>query len=1043
MSDSPKRTKLSRPIKLLIWSAAVVLTYTIVGFLVVPAIIKSQMLKRLPPIVFRQVAVQKVAVNPFTLALTVRGLSMTESNGEAFAGFEQLHVQFQAMLSLSRHAWVFQDVTLTNLSAHIVRRKDGGFNFDNILQGAPAAAHPAAPAPPQPLPAVIVESLRVDGVDVLVDDLTPEVPFHDKLDPINLQVAGFTTRTNISSPFSLSVTTDAGESIAVSGNVTVQPLQTSGRVKLSGLDLKRYAPYLAAFTSAEVLDGKLDAGADYAAALGPKGLDATVTNGTALLSALRVKAPDTGETVVSIPSLSVDLAGANLANQTVRINSIKSAGGALLVRQNRDGTINLLALLKNPPASAATPAAPAAVPWTAQVDEIAFDSYTVEAEDQTPAHPVKIGVTDLAFKINGFSTASNAPISTTLSMRLNGQGSLAISGKGTAIPPGGDIQLDLAGLDLPPFQPYLAGKVNLALTAGRLDVHGRARYTPGGGGPLASFTGEVAVTNLATADSAHFRDLVKFASLAVKGIDAAFLPDKLHVGEIDLAGLSATIILDTNRQPNVLSIIPPQPKVPAAPASAPAASPAMPVSLDALVLENASLHFIDQSIEPNCAFDVLDFGGAIKGLSLTGQGPATVDLQGKVDQFSSFSVTGTVNPADASLNLAVSMKNFELTPFTPYMERYGGYPLNKGKLLLDLQYAIAQRKLAASNKVVIADLTLGQKNTSPDAVHLPIKLGIALLKDRGGKIDLDVPVSGSLDDPNFKIGPIVWKVIRNLLEKAATSPFTLLGKVLGGGGEELSYVEFPPGTATIADAEEGKVQKLAKALYERPALNLQIAGSADSLSDRPMLARAHLERRVKAERARELTAAGQPAEAVDSMIIDPADYARLLQVLYQRTFPTNTAAVPASTNTASAASPAAPTLVYVPPDEGGAPAEAHPFAKGGERLMNPGASSAPKTPRAGVQQAQASKAGPTPSAASPAGGLPPGAPDVAQMEQRLIEQITVTDDEMRELMQARAKAVQKALLDSGKVEPGRLFILAPKPVDTAAKGEARANLSLE
>src|ERR1700722_16750116 len=946
MSDAPKKRKLPRKTKVALWIAGLLLGYTLVGFFLMPAIIKSQLLKRLPALTHRQAAIRQVTLNPFNFALTLRGLSLTESNGAAFAGWDEFHVQFQAMSSLSHRAWVFRDVTLTHPFAHVIRRKDGSFNFDNLAET--NATTTSAPA--SALPSMLVQNLRVLGADLEADDLTGATTFRDKIAPIDLQLSNFTTLSNTASPFAFAAVTDAGEKFEASGQITLQPLQSSGSIKISAVDLKRYGPYAAAFTTAQVTDGKVDVAAKYHFALDPHGPDATVTNGAVQLTNFRVKSPDTGETVVSIPSLAVNLEEASLARSAVHVSSIKSSGGSLLVRQNHDGTINLLTLISHP-SSAGTP---------------------------------------------------------------------------------------------PPLAPYLPSEVRLALSKGQLSIHARAQGALGTDGPACTFSGDVSFTNVATADLRHDRDMVKFDALTVKGIKASYPAIKLQIEEVALAGLKANVVIYTNQQINLATIYSNSaPKAAAAPAAS-SAPPAL-IDLGTLVIDKASFHYVDESIEPRAAFDVQELSGTIKGLSSHAPGPATVELRGDVDAFSPYSISGSIDPLakDISLNLALSIKNVDLTSLTPYMEKYGGYPLNKGKVLMQLKYDLARRKLAASNKVIIADLTLGAKNNSPAATHLPVKLGVALLKDREGKIDLEVPLSGSLDDPNFRIGPLIMQVVENLLAKAATSPFTLLGRALGGGGEELSSVDFAPGEAVVAPSEKSKLAKLAKALYERPALTLQIAGACAPAVDGPFLARQHLQRRINKIRADEEAAAGKPVQSVESIKLAPTDYARLLKKLYKRTFrksPANQATSAASNiSTLDATAPSSTVAKLA----NGAPApEASRqvggnYEKGGEKLMQHEAD----------QRAPLLAPTPAPAALAPAPLPTPlvanSAPDLAQMEQRLISEIYVTDDELPDLEQMRARAVQSALLESGQIKPERVFVLAPKPIDAAAPGEARANFSLE
>jgi hypothetical protein len=232
-------------------------------------------------------------------------------------------------------------------------------------------------------------------------------------------------------------------------------------------------------------------------------------------------------------------------------------------------------------------------------------------------------------------------------------------------------------------------------------------------------------------------------------------------------------------------------------------------------LSNAALRFEDASIEPHCQFGVQQFSGTIKGLSSDAAATAEVDFAGRVDEQSPFTITGKGNPLsqDLALSLTLSNRNMQLTPFTPYMEKFGGHSLNRGRLSLNLHYDLQGKELKAQNQVQIEQLMLGPRNDSPDATKLPVKLAVALLKDRNGRIDRDVPVAGRLDDPQFRVGPVILKVVVNLIAKVATSPFKLLGALVGGG-EELSFVEFEPGEVGWLEGETNKLAKLTKALDE-------------------------------------------------------------------------------------------------------------------------------------------------------------------------------------------------------------------------------------
>jgi len=348
-------------------------------------------------------------------------------------------------------------------------------------------------------------------------------------------------------------------------------------------------------------------------------------------------------------------------------------------------------------------------------------------------------------------------------------------------------------------------------------------------------------------------------------------------------------------------------------------------------------------------------------------------------------------------------KNIDLIPISPYMGKYAGFPVQKGKLHLDLHWRLSSQELKAENKIVVDRLTLGQHTKSPTATKLPVKLALALLTDRHGKIDLDVPLSGRLDDPKFSVWPIVGQVVMNLLAKAATSPFTLLSKLVGGGAEDLGFIDFVPGSADLDQAGLGKIQKLAKALYERPALAVEIAPAVDPLADRDALARAKLLETLKNRQLKQLTATNQPALAAGTLTDEARQ--RLLTALYIETFGpvTNAAAGPGANPTGAPGAP--PVGVKLNFTWGTQTNAALAIAQG-----------------------------------------PAGVPSLAVMEAALLPKMNVTDNELRQLLKDRAGRVQTALLQQPEPPaPDHLFLTNPAlpPPDPANPVPPRVNFTLQ
>jgi hypothetical protein len=309
---------------------------------------------------------------------------------------------------------------------------------------------------------------------------------------------------------------------------------------------------------------------------------------------------------------------------------------------------------------------------------------------------------------------------------------------------------------------------------------------------------------------------------------------------------------------------------------------ALPVEVGVVKLVDSQLRFDDLSLQPSFGAAIAQLNGTVRGLSGREDARAEVKLDGRVDRYAPVAITGQVNYFAANTYTALRMKfdNMELTSFSPYSGKFAGYKIDKGKLSVDLNYLIQNRKLDAKHRVVINQIQLGEKVDSPDAVSLPVKLAIALLKDRNGVIDLDLPVSGTLDDPKFRIGPIVWKIVVNLFTKIVTAPFALLGSLFGGG-DEIQYIDFAPGSATLAPAAAERLASLRKGLAERPALNLEVPLVALPDVDRAALFEARWNDRLRAAAAAQGGGAAQQEGWFDALRADRKRYRKFLEACYR------------------------------------------------------------------------------------------------------------------------------------------------------------------
>ncbi|MGE5752845.1 MAG: DUF748 domain-containing protein, partial [Deltaproteobacteria bacterium] len=511
-------------------------------------------------------------------------------------------------------------------------------------------------------------------------------------------------------------------------------------------------------------------------------------------------------------------------------------------------------------------------------------------------YPLEITAEDI-------STEKNSKGKLSLKATVNKAGKIAIGGTIGVKPVSADLNLDIRAIGLVPFQPFIANLMNISLTSGNASARGKLTLAEQGESFRTMYTGAIFVTKLATVDKATSEDFLKWDSLHLDGIRLGTSPlgsrffgriDSVSIRQVALTDFYSRVIVTPEGRLNLQGIVKKEGQAPAggtaetasdntAAATPPEpAGPPTPVSIETVSFQGGHINFTDHFIKPNYSANLLEVGGRVSGLSSEEMKMADVDLRGRLENYAPLEITGKINPLrnDLFVDLKIDFKDMDLSPLTPYSGRYAGYTIEKGKLTLSLKYLIVKRKLEATNNVFLDQFTFGDAVESPQATKLPVRLAVALLKNRKGEINLDMPLSGSLDDPQFSVWRVVIKIIVNLLVKAATSPFALLGAIFGGG-EELSYLEFNYGKEMPDGPGEAKLNTLVKALHERPSLKLEIAGYVDKEKDREALRQTTFDRKVKSQKLKDLVKKGGAPPSLDNVVVDPKEYPEYLKRAYK------------------------------------------------------------------------------------------------------------------------------------------------------------------
>lgn len=535
----------------------------------------------------------------------------------------------------------------------------------------------------------------------------------------------------------------------------------------------------------------------------------------------------------------------DLSARSAKLAGISLTDGQLKVARDKQGRLNLLDFVPGAGPAPAKAAQQDGVPWKAAIAAITLGKFTIDLEDADTG--VAVRAQDIGVKLTEVSSDVKQPLKfdAAFSLREGGR----ISAQGRAVPAAStvDATVRIERLALAPVQPMLARYVKLKLASGSVSAQGAISVAPAGGkAPLLRFAGGFEVADLRL-DEDNGEMFAAWKGVGAEQLTLTLQPNRLEVPELRLAEINAKLLIEADRSLNAtrLLVSPPPvvaaraaPAAPPAPVAASVAAPedgadAFPVLVRRVRVQNAKLEFADLSLRPQFGAKIHELNGVINGLSTSKATRSQIELDGRVDEFGLARIRGELNPFAPRNNtdLAVVFKNVDLVSASPYAMKFAGYRIASGKISLDLNYKLRNSQLEGRNSVVLDQLTLGERVDSPDAMNLPLELALAILKDSDGKIDLDLPVSGSLDDPQFSYGAVIWKAITNVIAKIVTAPFRALGALFGVSGDKLESIDFDAGSAALLPPEREKLKQVATVLSKRAQLKLAVPGRYSEAAD--------------------------------------------------------------------------------------------------------------------------------------------------------------------------------------------------------------------
>jgi len=932
--------RIQRRRRLLIVLAALLVLYTVFGFLILPIIVRRQLEKRLTAALHRETTVARVRTNPYALSVTIDGLLVKDPDGTPFVSWDRLYVNLAGWRVVLRELSL-EKIALVRFHARVAMDKRGRFNFQDLLEESASST----PEPPpttekkKPLLVFAVQELDIQQAQVDFSDRSHRSPFETTVGPFDILLKDFRARPDSTSPYSFAGRTESGETFSWAGNLLTEPLRSMGTITFEGLRLSKYSPYYAPEVGFEVRDGQLGVKTLYTLEWGPERHVLEVSDGSVILRSLVLGIPGTAEPKLDLPEADVSGIAVDVVGGNAQVKAVVLKNGVVRARRNSEGALDLEKM--GPPQSSspppketsASPPKEKGKPFDWKVGRVELAGWRLELQDEMPARPVSLKIAPLDVRLEALAGSPQQSSHLMASIGFAGKGKVGLEGSVKLLRPAGDVSITVEALDLPQLDPYLDLYGNLAgrLGSGRLDLKGNARFDAGAEPAAWAFEADTRVDNLTLLESERNQEIARWKGLQISGIKTASSPPGLSIRSVRWVQPQIRVAVAEDGSSNVNRLLktpsPPPgsakqpPEVAAKPESAKqppevAANPEgakqppevagkpeseeepaevngppskpdraqPPWSLASFQIVRGTVTIDDRSVAPPMTLPVTDVDVRLRGLSNSLKNRSQLSIKA-LFAGAPLEVTGTVSPrmVNDATDVKVISKGTDLTPFSPYCGKYAGYVLDKGTVDLDLDYKVAKRRLKGSNHVKVEHLALGEATHSKDATKLPVKLGLAVLEDPSGVIDQIVPVKGNVDDPGFRLYRVVGNAFFNVFVKAIESPFTLLAKAFGGGAnDKLDLIDFQAGAPELTPSADKALQTLSKALAGRPSLRMDLEGTTDPVGD------------VKALRARELKRQAATTQPEKGQKAEPSDeeYLKLVEKRWRSLAPANQSATP-------------------------------------------------------------------------------------------------------------------------------------------------------
>ena len=817
------------------------IVYTLLGVVVLPFILKPQLIGIVEKETKTEAGIGSVSFNPFLFKLKLSDIKLNDLHKKPLFKCKRILVDVD-LYSLFFSALHLHLLEIDQAKIYLVHEKDKSINFLNIIKQKAQSDTDADKASSAQLPRVIVDTISIKDAALYFTDYTRNDVYKFDLKNMGLKIKNIDTKENNSTNGALRFYASFGDEGFVDFKAHVkgyEPLRVAGSLDFQANKLYTEWRYFKEYLNIEVADGTLHTYLDYDFDLSD--LNATkITNAVVAINNLRIKPKERARDIFTLKHFALNKITMYPLRNNIYISDIGVDDLYLHVKRQKDKSIDWNHYIE---INSGKTQKKNGAPLNLFVKQFSLKNANMAFVDNSLNKSVSNSIDKLNLQLLDLNASANSLMQYALDFQVNKQGLVQAEGQLQHTPLKEEGDFNISQISLEEITPYLQQSTYLDVEEGYFSATGKIRYEKSKKNADLYVNGSAALSSFFIYNSLEKKLLFSLNRLDINDYTFELMPNRFHINGIDVNAFYVDAEIDKNKVLNFSQLLKETNSTKEQNKQrVKGKSQSFPVKIDKIKVASGSARFQDYSIPIKFKTDIHNLNGVIYSVTNMKGENTLVNLDGEIDKYGSTKIKGSLqsqNPKKFT-DITMNFKNLDLSAMSGYSASFAGYKIDSGKLFLDLGYNIVNSKLHGSNKVVIKKIKFGDEVEDENATHLPLGFVIALLEDENGVIDIDMPVEGDVDKPDFKYGKLVWNTFSNLVTQAVTAPFRFLGAMLGMDTKELDSVAFESGESKISPMQREKLDKLAVVMRKRPKLILKVHGVYDKRSDKKALQREKL-----------------------------------------------------------------------------------------------------------------------------------------------------------------------------------------------------------